>query len=105
MKEALSRVEAWRKLFIQKGWLQDNRIRIPTEYRVYLYFPPATTDINSIQSICLEQEFEISDEFIIYKFSPYEEEYYLWEDIQCIRIASQRKPLRGNSPAREQKSV
>jgi hypothetical protein len=104
MKETLNRVEAWRKLFIQKGWLQDNRIRIPGGYRVYLYFPPATTDINSIQSICLEQEFEISDEFIIYKFSPYEEEYYLWEDIQCIRIASQRKPLRGN-PGREQKPV
>lgn len=94
MSEAYNRVLAWKKLFLQKGWLQGNQIRIPPEYRVYLYFPPAITDINSIQVICLEHDFEITEDFIIYKYSTHEEEYYLWEDIQSVRITRQRKPLK-----------
>jgi hypothetical protein len=88
MAEAQSRAQAWQRLFTQKGWLQGKQIHTPPDIRVYLYFPPATTDINSIQSICLEHEFQITDDFIIYRSSPQEEEYYLWEDIQSIRITT-----------------
>lgn len=99
MSEAQNRILAWKNLFLQKGWLQGNQIRIPPEYRVYLYFPPAITDINSIQAICLEHEFEITEDFIIYKYSASEEEYYLWEDIQSVRITHQRKPFKSPQAA------
>jgi hypothetical protein len=90
MAESQTRAQAWQSLFNQKGWLQDSQINTPPDIRVYLYFPPATTDINSIQSICLEHGFEITDDFIIYRSSPNEIEYYLWEDIQSIRITSRK---------------
>ncbi|PIQ29239.1 hypothetical protein COW36_17365 [bacterium (Candidatus Blackallbacteria) CG17_big_fil_post_rev_8_21_14_2_50_48_46] len=96
MTASENRSEAWKNLFAEKGWLKQNQIHLPSDIRVYLYFPPATTDINSIQSICLEHDFSTTDDFIIYRISPNEEEYYLWEDIQSIRITTQRKMLRGS---------
>lgn len=86
----LSRAQAWRGLLETKGWLSQGRIELPPEVMVYLYFPPATTDINTIESISLQRVTEVTEHFVIHHVSAQEEEYYLWEDIQCIRIRTKK---------------
>ncbi|MEZ0375350.1 MAG: hypothetical protein ACAI44_40050 [Candidatus Sericytochromatia bacterium] len=87
------RGKAWIGLLQAKGWLTNGKIVLPPEVMVYLYFPPATTDINTIESISLQRVTEVTEHFIIHRVSAYEEEYYLWEDIQCLRIRN-KKPSR-----------
>ena len=87
------RVRSWQGLFKAKGWLKDGEIVLPPDMLVYLYFPPGTTDINTIESISLQRITQVNEQFLIHRVSPYEEEYYLWEDIQCLRIKSKKVPL------------
>jgi hypothetical protein len=91
-KRVAGRVEAWKGLFRSHGWLQEGRIKIPADTKVHIYFSPATTDINSIQSISLAHHTEYNESFIIYRPSATEEEYYLWDDIQCVKIKSKKSP-------------
>lgn len=86
----IPRAAAWQQLLKDKGWLENGKISIPPEVMIYLYFPPATTDINTIEAISLQRVTEVTEQFIIHRVSAYEEEYYLWEDIQCLRIRSKR---------------
>ncbi|PKL75836.1 MAG: hypothetical protein CVV27_13325 [Candidatus Melainabacteria bacterium HGW-Melainabacteria-1] len=87
------RTRAWLNLFQSKGWLIDGKIVLPANILVYIYFPPATTDINTIESISLQRVTEVTEHFIIHRVNSHEEEYYLWEDIQCLRIKT-KKPSR-----------
>lgn len=86
----INRAKIWRDLLKEKGWLKDGQIELPPDVMIYLYFPPATTDINTIESINLQRITRISEHFIIHSVSANEEEYYLWEDIQCLRIRTKR---------------
>ncbi len=85
-----NRALAWQEMLKNKGWLKDDQITLPADTMVYLYFPPGTTDINTIESIKLQHITEVSSHFLIHRLSAQEEEYYLWEDIQCIRIRQKR---------------
>lgn len=87
------RTKAWQSLFETKGWLKDGKIVLPPNILVYIYFPPATTDINTIESISLQRVTEVTEHFIIHRVNAHEEEYYLWEDVQCLRIKT-KKPSR-----------
>jgi len=93
MGTKVNRAKIWQDLFKDKGWLKDGQIELPGDVMVYLYFPPATTDINTIESINLQRITRISENFIIHSVSANEEEYYLWEDIQCLRIRNKRSSL------------
>lgn len=88
-----NRALAWQQMLTDKGWLKDNQITLPAETMVYLYFPPGTTDINTIESIKLQHITDVSEHFLIHRLSNQEEEYYLWEDIQCVRIRQKRGSL------------
>lgn len=85
------RSRSWQGLFETKGWLKEGKIVLPPDILVYLYFPPATTDINTIESINLQRVTEVTEHFIIHRVNANEEEYYLWEDIQCLRIKTKKK--------------
>lgn len=84
------RSKMWQSLFESKGWLANGQITLPSDILVYIYFPPATTDINTIESISLQRVTEVTELFIIHRVSANEEEYYLWEDIQCLRIKTKK---------------
>lgn len=86
----LPRSLAWISLMKTKGWLKDGKIVLPADVMVYFYFPPATTDINTIESISLQRVTEVTEHFILHRVSANEEEYYLWEDVQCVRIRTKR---------------
>lgn len=85
-----TRTEAWRSLFTKKGWLEDNKIILPKDFKVYLYFTPSTTDINSIQSISLSHVVSVDEDFLVHALSSSEEEYYLWDDIQCVKVKQKK---------------
>lgn len=84
------RARMWQSLFEQKGWLNQGKIVLPPNILVYIYFPPATTDINTIEAISLQRVTEVTELFIIHRVSAIEEEYYLWEDIQCLRMKTKK---------------
>ena len=85
-----SRGQVWKDLFRAKGWLHNGEIELPGDVNIYIYFPPSTTDINSIELVNLQRITQVTEHFIIHNVSANEEEYYLWEDIQCLRIRSKR---------------
>lgn len=87
------RGRAWQSLLERKGWLNNSKIVLPANTQVYLFFPPATTDINTIEAINLQRVTEVTEHFVIHRVNAHEEEYYLWEDIQCLRIKT--KKVRG----------
>lgn len=88
---ASSRALIWQELFRSKGWLmEDGSIELPVDMAVHLYFPPSTTDINAIELVNLDRITRVTEHFIIHNVSGNEEEYYLWEDIQCLRIRGKR---------------
>lgn len=85
-----SRGKVWQELFKTRGWLNNGQIELPGDVNIYIYFPPSTTDINSIELVNLQRITNVTEQFIIHNVSANEEEYYLWEDIQCLRIRSKR---------------
>lgn len=89
----LPRSLAWRDLLVNKGWIQDQRVCLPDHVIVYLYFAPGTTDINTIESVNLNQVSAVDDHFLVHQVSENEQEYYLWEDIQCVRVRTKRASL------------
>jgi hypothetical protein len=89
----LPRSLAWRELLMKKGWIEDDRVKLPDNIIVYLYFAPGTTDINTIESVNLHQVSEVNDNFLVHQVSDSEQEFYLWEDIQCVRVRTKRTSL------------
>lgn len=85
-----SRAKIWQDLLRRKGWLCEDRIELPQGVLVYLYLPPATTDINTIELLNLQRVTRVTEHFIIHSVSQSEEEYFLWEDVQCLRIKYKR---------------
>lgn len=89
----LTRSLAWRELLMNKGWIEDNHVKLPDNIIVYLYFAPGTTDINTIESVNLSQVSEVSNNFLVHQVSESEQEFYLWEDIQCVRVRTKRTSI------------
>lgn len=89
----LARSLAWKDLLIKKGWIENQRVNLPDNIIVYLYFAPGTTDINTIESVNLHQVSEVDDNFLVHQVSESEQEFYLWEDIQCVRVRTKRNSL------------
>lgn len=89
----LPRSRAWRELLIKKGWIEDDHVKLPDNIIVYLYFAPGTTDINTIESVNLNQVSEVNNNFLVHQVSDSEQEFYLWEDIQCVRVRTKRTSL------------